>query len=170
MSKPTKPTPGEVRSALQPSWRGSPESLNRAWGACLAEMLVLFYPPFRAADEVEMLELSAKGVRAYAEDLSGYTEDQLRKAWRQVRREHKVERWPTINAILDAIGSDNRSARSPSGRRPANDAELEYQRTAYGSVYMNLVTDDDVNHHRRQAEARRQGVKGGFNPFAGRAA
>ena len=131
---------------------------------------MLFYPPFRAADEVEMLELSAKGVRAYAEDLAGYNEDQLRKAWRQVRREHKVERWPTINAILDAIGTDNRGARSPGGRRPANDAELEYQRTAYGSVYMNLVTDDDVHHHRRQAEARRQGVRGGFNPFAGKAA
>lgn len=132
--------------------------------------MTLFYPPLRADSEEEMLDQSIVAIRAYAEDLSGFTEDQLRKAWRQVRREHKVERWPTINAILDAIGTDNRGARSPGGRRPANDAELEYQRTAYGSVYMSLVTDDDVHHHRRQAEARRQGVRGGYNPFAGKAA
>lgn len=170
MAKPSKPGSTEVLDGLKGHWRGSAEALRKCWDSCLDEMLMLFYPPFRASDDDEMLVMSIKAVHAYAEDLAGYSEEQLRKAWRQVRREHKVERWPTINAILDAIGTDNRGARSPGGRRPANDAELEYQRTAYGSVYMSLVTDDDVHHHRRQAEARRQGVRGGYNPFAGKAA
>lgn len=127
---------------------------------------MLFYPPFRAADDVEMLELSAKGVRAYAEDLAGFTMEQLRSAWREVRRNHKTERWPTINAILDAIGASKKPSGRPGARRFASVEEQEYQRTAYGQVYMMQVTDADVTHHRRQAEDKRQGVKGGFNPFA----
>lgn len=169
MSKPTKPQPSDVLAGLQPQWRGSREALLRSWDSVLNEMLTLFYPPFRADDEGEMLAMSIVGIKAYAEDLADYREDQLAKAWKQVRREHKVERWPTINAILDAIGAE-KNPHKPGGRRPANDAELEHQRVAYGAVYMSLVTDDDVNHHRRQAEARRQGVKGGYNPFAGKRA
>lgn len=170
MSKPTKPSPGEVQNALRASWRGSTESLNRAWDSCLEEMLTLFYPPFRAADDVEMLELSVKGIRAYAEDLADLPEHVLRKAWREVRRHHKVERWPTIEAILSAARDGSGPSHRAGGRRQATDAELEYQRVAYGQVCMNLVTDDDVHHHRRQAEDKRQGVKGGYNPFAGKRA
>lgn len=118
-----------------------------------------------------MLDQSIVAIRAYAEDLSGFNEEQLRQAWRQVRREHKVERWPTINAILDAIrANDSRGSHRPGGRRFATDAELEYQRVAYGEVRMTLVTEADVDHHRRQAEDKRQGVKGGYNPFAGKRA
>lgn len=170
MSKPTKPQPSDVLAGLQPQWRGSREALLRSWDSVLNEMLTLFYPPFRADDEGEMLAMSIVGIKAYAEDLADYREDQLSKAWKQVRREHKVERWPTINAILDAIkANDNRAgSRRPGGYRQATEVELEYQRVAYHGVYMNLVQDHDVDHHRRQAEARRQGIKGGYNPFAGK--
>ena len=167
MSKPTKPSPSEVLSALQPSWRGSRESLTKAWDACLEEMLTLFYPPFRAADDVEMLELSVKGIRAYAEDLAGFPEDRIRAAWRQVRREHKVERWPTINAILEAIGSDRAGVSiSPSRYREATAEEQDLQRIAYGEVRMPFVRACDVAHHRRDAERRKNRERGGYNPFA----
>lgn len=132
-------------------------------------MLTLFYPPFRAADDVEMLELSVKGIRAYAEDLAGYPEEQLRKAWRQVRREHKVERWPTINAILEAIGADQSGGtRAPGRYRQATPEEQDLQRQAYGEVRMMNVSDRDVAHHRRDAERRQRRETGGYNPFGAR--
>lgn len=169
MSKPIKPSPGEVLSALQPSWRGSRESLVKAWDAVLEEMLTLFYPPFRAADDVEMLELSVKGVRAYAEDLADQPEHVLHRAWREVRRTHKIERWPTINAILEACNEGRAPAGRSGGYRMASDAELEYQRRAYGQVYMTMITDADAAFHRRQAEAKERGEIRGrdqLNPFA----
>jgi hypothetical protein len=136
-------------------------------------MLTLFYPPFRAADDIEMLELSVTGIRAYAEDLAGFPADDLRRGWREVRRTHKPERWPTINAILEAIGGTAQERRKPGGLHTASPEEQELQRLAYGSVLMLNVTDLDVAHHRRQAQDRKDGVKGGpryYNPYAGRAA
>jgi hypothetical protein len=132
-------------------------------------MLTLFYPPFRAADDVEMLELSVKGIRAYAEDLAGVPEAQLRKAWREVRRTHRVERWPTINAILEAIGSDRETPRNPGRYREATPEERDLQSTAYGEVRMPMVRECDVAHHRRDAERKKRREKGGYNPFAARA-
>jgi hypothetical protein len=134
-------------------------------------MLTLFYPPFRAADEVEMLELATKGIRAYAEDLAGHPAEIIRSAWRTVRREHKTERWPTINAILSAIGdAPGRGRGDPRARRPATEAEQEFQRKAYGEVRLTNVTEADVAHHRHEADRRARGEKGGYNPYGGRRA
>jgi hypothetical protein len=132
-------------------------------------MLTLFYPPFRAADDVEMLELSVKGIRAYAEDLADHPEHVLRKAWREVRRVHKTERWPTINVILEACRSGSGSGGGSRGYRRANPDEEEYQRRAYGQVYMPMVQERDVEHHRRQARDKEAGLLKGpreLNPFS----
>lgn len=136
-------------------------------------MLTLFYPPFRAADDVEMLALSITGIRAYAEDLADQPEHVLRRAWRDVRRAHKVERWPTIQAILEACQTGGRPGQTAGGYRPATDAEMDYQRRAYGQVCMTIVTDADVTYHRHQAEAKERGdLKGPrqLNPFGRKAA
>ena len=166
-AKPAKPTPGEVLSGLKPRWHGSMEALARCWDSVLDEMLTLFYPPFRASDDVEMLAMSVTAIRAYAEDLAGYPEAQLRRAWREVRRNHKTERWPTINAILEAIGSDRAGVSiSPSRYREATAEEQDLQRIAYGEVRMPFVRACDVAHHRRDAERRKNRERGGYNPFA----
>lgn len=68
----------------------------------LRQMLVLFYPPFRADDETELAALAVDGLMAYADDLAAFDEPTLKAAWAEVRREHKFERWPTIRAILDS--------------------------------------------------------------------
>lgn len=136
-------------------------------------MLTLFYPPFRAADDVEMLELSVKGIRAYAEDLADQPEHILRRAWREVRRVHKVERWPTIQVILEACQQGGGAGQKAGGYRQATDAEMDYQRRAYGQVCMTMVTDADVLYHRRQAEAKERGELRGprqLNPFGRKAA
>lgn len=65
-------------------------------------MLTLYYPPFRADDDVELLEMCLTSIRAYVEDLAEFDADTLGRAWRDVRRRHKVERWPTISDIRDA--------------------------------------------------------------------
>lgn len=59
-------------------------------------MLVLYYPPFRAADDIELLDMSVIGARAYVEDLEGFEPDAIAEGWRRCRRLHKVERWPTL--------------------------------------------------------------------------
>jgi len=71
------------------------------------EMMLLFYPPFRADSDEELLELSIIGARAYVEDLSEFPPDVLSKGWREVRRQHKVERWPTIEMIRSCCLGDN---------------------------------------------------------------
>ncbi len=130
-------------------------------------MLILYFPPFPADNEAVMLEQAVIGIRAYAEDLATIPEATVAKAWRTVRREHKVGRWPTIAAILDACREGQSKTYAPGAPRPATDEEQEHQRVAYGEVRMTWVRDSDVAHHRRQAEDKRQGVKTGYNPFGG---
>jgi hypothetical protein len=101
-TKPTKPKPAEVQLGCKPLWKGSSDVYARVWAYCLTEMLSLYYPPFRADDENEMLDLAVTGIRAYVEDLSEFSAADLERGWREVRRNHKVERWPTIGAIREA--------------------------------------------------------------------
>jgi hypothetical protein len=153
MSKPSKPKPSEVLNALRQSWRGSAPALDAVWTACLEEMLTLFYPPFRADDDVEMLDLSVVAIRAYAEDLASHPEARLRKAWREVRRAHKAERWPTINAILEAIGSGEKSnAYGANGRRDATPEEIARQEALYGFAWIRRINAAEAAHHRQQQE------------------
>ena len=132
-------------------------------------MLVLYYPPHPAANDEQMLDQSVIAIRQYAEDLCGFSEDVLRKGWREVRRTHKTRAWPLIATILDACsGSPANANRDPSRYREATDDEKALQVRAYGSVYMNRVRACDVDHHRAQAHDREAGIKGGYNPFAGK--
>lgn len=102
MAKPTKPHTEEIRTALLELSPGSKLAIERLWVAVLAEMLLLYYPPFRADSDPELLEQSAVALRAYVEDLGEFDRETLASAWRSVRRGHKTERWPTIEAIRSA--------------------------------------------------------------------
>ncbi len=98
MAKPTKPDPSDVLSALQ---QHSPASHLGRVRSILEEILVLYYPPFRAEDETELLRLAIVGMRPYVEDLAEFKPDIIETAWRNVRRGHKVlttfagENWRT---------------------------------------------------------------------------
>lgn len=184
MARPSKPRPSDVLASLQAQWPGPQGPLLAVWHLCLQEMLTLFYPPFRAETEEEMLDQSIIGIRPYVEDLIDLDEANLRNGWRTVRRTHKVERWPTISAILDASvvrlpeavpaekrAGHYRNSSIPVERqwRPATPDELEYQRRAYSQVYMPVVTDAVVAFHRRQAEGKERGELKGpmqLNPFS----
>jgi len=63
--------------------------------------VILYWPPFRATDEVELTYLAEVGLRAYIADLCDFPSDVLRDGWAAARRAHRVERWPTIGAIRD---------------------------------------------------------------------
>jgi hypothetical protein len=65
-------------------------------------MLVLYYPPFRADDDVELADQAVMALRAYVEDLSEFVKPVLVDAWREIRRVHKTERWPTIQVLRHA--------------------------------------------------------------------
>lgn len=97
-----KPKPSEVRSGCEQLWSGSPLGLAKVWDNVLTEMLGLFFPPGHADSDVEMLNSCVARTRAYVEDLAEFPPAVLERAWRDVRRAHKVERWPTIAAIRDA--------------------------------------------------------------------
>lgn len=170
MARPSKPRPSDVLNSLQVQWPGHRDRLLAVWHLCLLEMLTLFYPPFRAETEEEMLDQSIVGIRPYVEDLVDLDEGALRSAWRTVRRTHKTERWPTISAILHAANAERSTIAYKAGSyRPATELEREYQTRAYGQVHMNNVTDVDARFHRQQAEDKEAGrLKGPMqlNPFA----
>ena len=172
MAKPMQPDPAQVLTTLRGSWSGSALALDRVAREVLEPMLLLFYPPHPAANDEQMLDQSVMAIRQYAEDLCGFSDEQLRKGWREVRRTHKTRAWPLISVILDACGSSGaaNANRDPARYHEATDDEKALQVRAYGSVYMNRVRPCDVEHHRRQAQDREAGIKGGYNPFAGKRA
>lgn len=106
MGKPTKPTTALIPPMLRQSCSSVTESeMNRVWDNCLEEMLTLFYPPFRANDDIELTDQSVVALKRYVAELSGFDRDTLAKGWSDVLRHHKVERWPTIGTICDACRS-----------------------------------------------------------------
>lgn len=68
----------------------------------LEQMLLLYYPPFRAQDEVELLRMSVVALQAYVEDLATVEPERLVDGWKHVRARHKTQGWPTLGTILDA--------------------------------------------------------------------
>lgn len=175
MGKPMQPDPAQVLTHLRGSWNGSGLALDRVAREVLEPMLLLFYPPHPAANDEQMLEQSVVAIRQYAEDLCGFSDEQLRSGWREVRRTHKTRAWPLISTILDACtaGRPANANRDPSRYREASTEEKNLQVRAYGSVYMNQVRECDVDHHRAQAHDKEAGIKGGpryYNPFAGKRA
>lgn len=62
-------------------------------------MLTLFYPPFRADTDEELLEQAVVALRRYVLELRPFDRDTIERAWGEVVSNHKVERWPTIGVI-----------------------------------------------------------------------
>lgn len=81
------------------------------------EMLTLFYPPMRADTDEQMLEQVGLALRAYVTDLAEFDGEALREGWREVRRTHKVARWPAIQEIREkcAYARDGRRTGSAGG-------------------------------------------------------
>jgi len=65
-------------------------------------MLLLYYPPFRAETDDELLTYALAGLEDYIDDLKEFPPEIVANAWRQVRRDHKLERWPAIKPWRDA--------------------------------------------------------------------
>lgn len=72
--------------------------MERVW-TVLDEMLTLFYPPFRAETDDELMEQSLVALRRYVAVLSQYDRQTLEKGWTRVIENHKTERWPVIGVI-----------------------------------------------------------------------
>lgn len=96
--KPSKPKPSTVKAFLSDSGRVTQTDMLRTW-PILEEMLTLYYPPFRADTDEELLEQTMVALRRYIQELSVFDRDTLAKAWGEVVSRHTVERWPTIGAI-----------------------------------------------------------------------
>ncbi len=94
----------------------------------------MYYPPFRAEDETELLRLAIVGMRPYVEDLAEFKPDIIETAWRNVRRGHKVERWPTLQSIREEClrltdrGSSERGHRSSAPASPSKPWEEKTRR------------------------------------------
>lgn len=125
MARPSKPNPNEVRELLRASWRGERQKLEMVWDECLAEMLVLFYPPFFAETEDELTEQAEIALKAYAEDLAQFDRGVLAAGWRQCRRAHKVQRWPSLSEIIGACSQDDGLGHAVRGSDSYRDATQE---------------------------------------------
>src|SRR6185312_9697592 len=89
-------------STLRQSRIVSDAVLDRVWENCLEPMLILYYPPHRAADETELTYQAGVALRDYIEYLAEFPADVIREGWREARRAHKTQGWPTIQAIREA--------------------------------------------------------------------
>jgi hypothetical protein len=117
MAFPLKPNPSEVKSVLLGRSKFSTVAVNKVFRAALDQMLLLYYPPYRAADDSELLAMVITGIEPYVEDLAVFDEDRLAAAWRHVRRRHKTQGWPVLGVIMDAcgFGEDNQTVGFLSG-------------------------------------------------------
>ena len=102
MAFPLKPSPNEVQSALLGLSRLTDSAIRKTFRAALEQMLVLYYPPFRAADDAELLGMTVTAITAYVEELSRFDEDRITRAWADVRSRHKTQGWPVLGVIVDA--------------------------------------------------------------------
>ena len=102
MSRPAKPNPSNVLTLLSERETVSPVTLDRVWTVVILKMLLLYYPPHRADSEDELLELSVIALEDYLDDLAEFDRMTLQAAWREVRRAHRGQGWPTIAVIRDA--------------------------------------------------------------------
>lgn len=106
MTVPSKPEPDSVRSGLIELLPGSKPAIERLWASFLEQMLILFYPPFRAETDDELLRQSVVALNAWVDDLGEFDAKTLEAGWRAVRRAHRTPRWPVSGdvraACLDA--------------------------------------------------------------------
>ncbi len=70
-------------------------------------MMVLYYPPYLAADDAELLAMVITGAEAYVDGLGRFDEDTIATAWAHVRNRHKTRGWPVPGLIVDACGGDS---------------------------------------------------------------
>lgn len=73
----------------------------------IAPMVNTYGKPRQITDEAAYL-------RAYLEDLAGYSTEQLQAGWRELRRTHLRTTWPTIAELCAAIKSANVFQDAPS--------------------------------------------------------
>ena len=114
MAKPIKPNPTEVLNALLASSRVSSANVRKVW-PILEEMLTLYYPPFRAEDDDELLRQTQIALQRYVTELCVLDHAALDARWSAALRVHRVERWPVIAAILDIDHGENRTVKYLAG-------------------------------------------------------
>lgn len=120
MAQVPKPRPAALRELLIEHVRSLPPAkLAALWAIVLEEMVTLWWPPYRALDEAELLATATLGLRAYVEDLAEYSDDALRAGWRDVRRSHRTQGWPTIATIRAAVELHSKPAEVMGPQREA---------------------------------------------------
>lgn len=117
MAKPSKPHPSTVLQCLSDSNRVELVALDRTRGM-LDEMLTLYYPPFRAESEEELLDQTLVALRRYVIELGCYDRDTIDRAWGEVVSRHKTERWPTVGEIAEECRARDPQARTASATLP----------------------------------------------------
>lgn len=82
-------------------------------------MISLYYPPFDADDETDLLYQSTLACRRYVRVLSEFSSDVLEDGWNEAVCRHKVKRWPSIDEIREACLSKSapKNDRHKTGKR-----------------------------------------------------
>ena len=136
MAKPTKPNAEAVIELLRKSSHdANAEQLSKVCYRVLRPMMLLYYPPFYADDELHLAEQTEEALGYYIRALKGYDDATLKTAWDSVVAAHKRTGWPVIADIVSACQAsaprhnDNRPTFQP-GRalNPASYAADNYQR------------------------------------------
>ena len=105
MSAPSKPDQQVLKKSLLllPAFESS--DVERLWELVLGKMTLLFYPPFRADSQNELLDQCIVGLTDYIEALKGFSNLAIEEGWGQVRNNHRTPRWPIIGDLVAACRS-----------------------------------------------------------------
>lgn len=149
--KPTKPEPQTVKLSLEASHRVLPHEMLKVWPV-LEEMLILHYPPFRAATQEELLEQTVVALTRYVKELATFGRETLENAWSDTLREHTTERWPTIGVIVR--NSNQRSPFRPVSTPPETDIKGRARPNYDYQVEQGLMTQEQAERRQRMDEAQ----------------
>lgn len=144
-----KPEPREVLSGLRELLLDSEVSKVEP---ILEEMLLLYWPPFKAADSDELLRFAIIGARAYVEDLCEFSQETIKTGWREARRKQKTMGWPTIQVIRDACLEAQKPQEQRKVKSPTETRMDQYRRTGFWAEHWGARPESSSDRERVHQE------------------
>jgi hypothetical protein len=134
MAIPSKPDQQALRTSLLLLSEFETSDVERLWELFLAKMTLLYFPPFRAETEAELLDQCIVGLADYIDALKQFSNGAIQEGWSQVRNNHRTPRWPIIGDLVDACRqhvAPTHAASSGPAKPWKPRAEVEAERPSY---------------------------------------
>lgn len=65
-------------------------------------MILRYYPPFKADDEIVLIDQAVTALKDYVDVLADFPENILIEGWRNLHTEHETQQWPPLRDFRNA--------------------------------------------------------------------